>query len=141
MQVLQPRVLDLNEVVGGMIQMVSRVIGANIELAFLPGANLGRVKADPSQIEQVVLNLVVNARDAMPDGGRLTIETSNVTSIAITPSQHAVVEPGHLRDADRQRHRHAAWTPPRKRASSSHFSPRKSRAAAPGWASPPSTES
>ena len=67
MQVLQPRVLDLNEVVAGMIQMVSRVIGANIELAFLPGANLGRVKADPSQIEQVALNLVVNARDAMPE--------------------------------------------------------------------------
>jgi PAS domain S-box-containing protein len=77
-QVLQPRVLDLNEVVAGMIQMVSRVIGANIDLEFLPGLTLGRVKADPSQMEQVVLNLVVNARDAMPDGGRLTIETTNV---------------------------------------------------------------
>ena len=72
MQVLQPRVLDLNDAVAGMIQMVSRVIGENIELAFLPGAKLGRVKADPSQIEQVILNLVVNARDAMPEGGRLT---------------------------------------------------------------------
>jgi len=94
MQVLQPRVLDLNEVVAGMIQMVSRVIGANIELAFLPGANLGRVKADPSQIEQVALNLVVNARDAMPDGGRLTIETSNVHLDRDFATQHAVVDPG-----------------------------------------------
>jgi PAS domain S-box-containing protein len=94
MQVLQPRVLDLNEVVAGMIQVVSRVIGANIELAFLPGANLGRVKADPSQIEQVALNLVVNARDAMPDGGRLTIETSNVQLERDYATQHAVVDPG-----------------------------------------------
>jgi len=77
-QVLQPRVLDLNEVVSGMIEMVSRVIGANIELSFLPGLTLGRVKADPTQMEQVVLNLVVNARDAMPDGGALTIETTNI---------------------------------------------------------------
>ena len=94
MQVLQPRVLDLNEIVAGMIQMVSRVIGANIELAFLPGANLGRVKADPSQIEQVALNLVVNARDAMPDGGRLTIETSNVHLDRDYATEHAVVDPG-----------------------------------------------
>jgi PAS domain S-box-containing protein len=94
MQVLQPRVLDLNEVVSGMIKMVSRVIGANIELMFLPGMNLGRVKADPSQIEQVALNLVVNARDAMPDGGRLTIETSNVHLDRDYATQHAVVDPG-----------------------------------------------
>jgi PAS domain S-box-containing protein len=93
-QVLQPRVLDLNETVAGMIQMVSRVIGANIELAFLPGASLGRVKADPSQIEQVALNLVVNARDAMPEGGRLTIETSNVNLDRDYATQHAVVDPG-----------------------------------------------
>jgi PAS domain S-box-containing protein len=95
-QVLQARVLDLNEVVGGMIQMVSRVIDENIELAFLPGAKLGNVKADPSQIEQVVLNLVVNARDAMPGGGRLTIETSGVELDKNYTAQRAVVdfEPG-----------------------------------------------
>lgn len=91
-QVLQLRVLDLNEVVGGMIQMVSRVIDENIELAFLPGAKLGNVKADPSQIEQVVLNLVVNARDAMPNGGRLTIETSGVELDSNYTAQHAIVE-------------------------------------------------
>jgi PAS domain S-box-containing protein len=88
-QVLQPRVLDLNEVVGGMIKMVSRVIGENIELAFLSGSNLARVKADPSQMEQVVLNLVVNARDAMPGGGRLTIETSNVEIDRSYGTRHA----------------------------------------------------
>ncbi|HXN99230.1 MAG TPA: CHASE4 domain-containing protein [Candidatus Acidoferrales bacterium] len=91
-QVLKPRVLDLNEVVGGMIQMVSRVIDENIELAFLPGPKLGNVKADPSQIEQVVLNLVVNARDAMPSGGRLTIETSSVELDKNYTAKHAVVE-------------------------------------------------
>jgi PAS domain S-box-containing protein len=94
MQVLQPRVLDLNDVVSGMIKMVSRVIGENIELAFLPGAKLGSVKADPGQIEQVVLNLVVNARDAMPDGGRLTIETSNIELDRSYAAKHDIVEPG-----------------------------------------------
>ena len=91
-QVLKSRVLDLNEIVGGMIQMVSRLIDENIELAFLPAAKLGNVKADPSQIEQVVLNLVVNARDAMPSGGRLTIETSGVELDKNYTARHAVVE-------------------------------------------------
>jgi PAS domain S-box-containing protein len=94
-QVLQPRVLDLNEVVNGMIQMFSRVIGENIELKFLPSRALGRVKADPGQMEQVLLNLVVNARDAMPDGGRLTIETSSVELDESYGAQHAGMEAGH----------------------------------------------
>jgi PAS domain S-box-containing protein len=93
-QVLQPRVLDMNEVVAGMIKMFSRVIGENIEMAFLPSGKLGRVKADPGQIEQVLLNLVVNARDAMPDGGRLTLETANVELDRSYSAKHASVEPG-----------------------------------------------
>ncbi|HUO35160.1 MAG TPA: CHASE4 domain-containing protein [Candidatus Acidoferrum sp.] len=93
-QVLHPRVVDLNGVVSGMIQMFSRTIGENIEMAFRPAASLGRVKADPTQMEQVLLNLVVNARDAMPDGGRLTIETSNVELDASTSSKHAGMSPG-----------------------------------------------
>jgi PAS domain S-box-containing protein len=93
-QVLQPKVLDLNDVVAGMIKMFSRVIGENIDLAFLPGSKLAPVKADPGQMEQVLLNLVVNARDAMPDGGRLTIETCNVELDSASASQHPVMEAG-----------------------------------------------
>ena len=77
-QVLQPRVLELNEVVGGMGAMLQRLIGEDIELRTVFDSKLGQVKADQGQIEQVILNLVVNARDAMPRGGKLTIETSNV---------------------------------------------------------------
>ena len=77
-QMLQPRVLDLNGVVAGMAQMLKPLIGETIELDSLLAPVLGRVKADPAQIEQIILNLAVNARDAMPHGGRLTIETANV---------------------------------------------------------------
>jgi CheY-like chemotaxis protein len=77
-QVLQPRVLELNEVVAGMEKMLQRLIGEDIELRTVSDAKLGQVKADQGQIEQVILNLVVNARDAMPRGGKLTIETANV---------------------------------------------------------------
>src|SRR5262249_42676406 len=78
-QVLQPKVLDLNLVIGDMKKMLSRLIGEDIELTTTCESDLGRVKADPGQIEQVLLNLVVNARDAMPEGGRLEVRTQNVS--------------------------------------------------------------
>ena len=93
-QVLQRQILDLNAVIAGMIQMLSRLIGENIELVFRPGSVLGRVKADSGQIEQVLLNLVVNARDAMPSGGRLIIETANVELDESYGQKRTVVKPG-----------------------------------------------
>ncbi len=78
-QVLQPRVLDLNSLVSGIERMLTRLIGEHIELAALPASALWPVRADPGQLEQVLVNLCVNARDAMPTGGRLTIETANLS--------------------------------------------------------------
>ncbi|HJQ27149.1 MAG TPA: ATP-binding protein [Blastocatellia bacterium] len=77
-QVIQPKVLDLNAVIADLQKMLGRLIGEHIELVAQPDARLGRIKADPGQIEQVVMNLAINARDAMPQGGRLTISTSNL---------------------------------------------------------------
>ena len=76
---LAPKVLDLNAVVTENLRMLTRLIGEDIDLVMVPGPELGAVKADPGQIEQVIMNLAVNARDAMPRGGSLQIETSNVT--------------------------------------------------------------
>jgi signal transduction histidine kinase/ActR/RegA family two-component response regulator len=94
MQVLQPRVLDLNAVVADLGKMLPRLIGEHIEYVFRPGANLGRVKADPGQIEQVIMNLVVNARDAMPEGGALTLATRNVMISEAEASRRAPMSAG-----------------------------------------------
>jgi PAS domain S-box-containing protein len=93
-QMLQPRVLDLNQVVTGMDRMLRRLLGADIELSLLTAQTVGKVHADAGQIEQVILNLVVNARDAMPKGGQLTVETQNVELDAEYASQHIDVAPG-----------------------------------------------
>src|SRR6185503_7899460 len=85
-QVLQPTVLDLGEVVKGISPMLSRIIGEHIELRIETADSLARVRADRGQLEQVLLNLAVNARDAMPSGGVLTIATSNVRDAELPPA-------------------------------------------------------
>ncbi|HXI57965.1 MAG TPA: ATP-binding protein, partial [Polyangia bacterium] len=88
-QVLAPQVVNLNQVIGRMDNMLRRVIGDDIELVTQPAADLGCTKIDPGQLEQVVMNLVVNARDAMPDGGKVSIATSNVDLDPDHPALHA----------------------------------------------------
>ena len=78
LQVLQPRVIDLNTVIAEMGKMLPRLIGEDIEYQFTSDPHLARVKADPGQIEQVIMNLAVNARDAMPSGGKLLVQTKNM---------------------------------------------------------------
>jgi PAS domain S-box-containing protein len=93
-QMLDPKIVDLNSVVSENVKMLTRLIGEDIDLVMVPGQDIGAVKADPGQIEQVIMNLAVNARDAMPKGGKLTIETANVTLDANYARFHAPVKPG-----------------------------------------------
>jgi PAS domain S-box-containing protein len=93
-QVLQPQVLDLNALVSDMGKMLRRLIGMHIELTTNLAPQLGRVKGDQSQVEQVIVNLVVNARDAMPEGGQLLIETSNLNVNETLASSLPFLYPG-----------------------------------------------
>ena len=93
-QMAEPRALDLNAVTREMDRMLRRLIGEDVELVTLQAERLGTVWADPGHIEQVLVNLAVNARDAMPNGGKLTIETSNTTLDAEYVAHHASVVPG-----------------------------------------------
>jgi two-component system, cell cycle sensor histidine kinase and response regulator CckA len=93
-QVLQARILEVNGVLADLAKMLNRLIGADIELVLKLDPTTGRVKADPSQIDQVIVNLVVNARDAMPEGGKLIIETTNVELTEDQSAKMAYVKPG-----------------------------------------------
>jgi PAS domain S-box-containing protein len=94
MQVLQPRAMNLNSVVQEMANLIPRLIGEDIELVVRSSADLGTIRADASQMEQIIMNLAVNSRDAMPKGGRFTIETSNVELDNLYRAAHPVVQPG-----------------------------------------------
>ncbi len=93
-QVLEPRVLDLNELLGGMEKMLHRILGADIDLVSVRASTQLRVRVDPSSLEQVIMNLVVNARDAMPQGGKLTMEAGEVLLDEEYARTHLEVSPG-----------------------------------------------
>ena len=93
-QILEPKVIDLNDVIPDMDRMLRRLIGEDIDLETVLTPDLGRVEADPGQIEQIIMNLAVNARDAMPRGGRLTIETANMDLDVTYARNHMAVTPG-----------------------------------------------
>jgi len=93
-QVMQPVVMDLNDTVNRTEKMLGRLIGENIRLKSVLGADLGKISADPSQIEQVLMNLAINSRDAMPKGGQITLKTANVLIDEVYARQHPFTEPG-----------------------------------------------
>jgi PAS domain S-box-containing protein len=93
-QIIEPKVLDLNLLIADLNKMLVRLIGENIDLETVPGEDLGLVKVDAGQFEQVMVNLVVNARDAMPEGGKLLIETANVDLNEEYCVRHPYVQPG-----------------------------------------------
>jgi nitrogen-specific signal transduction histidine kinase len=94
-QVMEMRVVDLNALLMDLDKLLRRIIGEDIELVTFLAEDLGRVKVDPGQIEQVILNLAINAKDAMPNGGKLTIETANAELDEVYARSHASVTPGH----------------------------------------------
>src|SRR5207245_10565597 len=92
-QVLRPKILDLNAIVVNLDQLLRRLMSESIEMKTFVSKDVGAIKADPGQIEQVIMNLVVNARDALPNGGRIVIETSNVDLDSAYTRDHTVVHP------------------------------------------------
>ena len=132
--VMQPKPLDLREVVSNLSKMLKRLLGETITLEFNPPPELPLVQADTGMIEQVIMNLAVNARDAMPNGGTLTISTNPVEMNDAYVQTHPEARLGRVRLPARERHRlrHGsghAWP-----ASSSRSSPPRKSAKAPAWA-------
>ena len=95
-QVMQPRVINLNAVIAQTEKMLRRLIGEDVELEIILDRSTGNIRADPNHIEQAIVNLAVNARDAMPGGGRLTIETANVHIDETYVKTHMGVKPGRV---------------------------------------------
>lgn len=93
-QIAEPKILELNDVVGDMLKMLQRLIGEDIDLVWMPGADLGLVMIDPAQVDQILANLCVNARDAISGVGKVTIETCNATFDAIYCAEHPGFLPG-----------------------------------------------
>ena len=93
-QFLQPEILDLNQLVSGMAGMIQNLMGVGVDTQIVPAADLPTVKADVGQIEQVIINMAINARDAMPDGGKLTLETANVSLDAESVGRYSELKPG-----------------------------------------------
>src|SRR5207302_3073161 len=89
------KIIDLNSIVVNLDHLLRRLMSANIEMRTFVSEDIATIKADPGQVEQVIMNLVVNARDALPDGGCIVIETSNVDLDSAYVLDHAVVRPGH----------------------------------------------
>ncbi len=113
-QVLQPRLLDLNRVVAEMRPMLARMVGEDVEVRVELHPEAATICADPHQLEQVLMNLAVNSRDAMPQGGKLSIETAIVEWREDQPLSHPEGAPGPLRHAGGDRHRrgHERRDPP-----------------------------
>jgi PAS domain S-box-containing protein len=93
-QTISPKILDLNDTVASMLKMLQRLIGENIHSVWIPGANLGLVKVDPAQIDQILVNLCVNARDAIAETGRIAIETANAVVDPTQARSHPDIAPG-----------------------------------------------
>jgi two-component system, cell cycle sensor histidine kinase and response regulator CckA len=91
-QTIRPKILDLNELLADIAKMLGRLIGEDVELLTIPGAELWQVETDPGQMEQVIMNLVINARDSMPKGGKLTVETENTNLDRVYFRKHGIKE-------------------------------------------------